>query len=78
MNLKAFATCGVILIGWSIALGEILQKTHWLDYVTELAVLGILVIGWICWILAPLNLGDWKTNLGEWKVAKFAIRKKRS
>jgi hypothetical protein len=65
MNFKAYASCAVTLIGWSIALGEIIQNTNWLDYGTELFALVVLVICWLGWMLAPLNLGDWKTNLGE-------------
>jgi CBS domain containing-hemolysin-like protein len=65
MNLKAFASCGVILLAWSIVLGEMLQKTTLIDYTTELFALTVLVICWVCWIITPLNLGNWKTNFGD-------------
>jgi hypothetical protein len=65
MNAKVYASCEVILIVWSIALVEIIQKTNWLNYVGELSAIAVLIICWLTWILAPLNLGKWKTNLGE-------------
>jgi hypothetical protein len=65
MNAKVYVSCLVILIVWSVALVEIIQKTNWLSYVGELFTIAVLMICWLTWILAPLNLGKWKTNLGE-------------
>jgi hypothetical protein len=65
MNAKVYASCLVILMVWSIALVEIIQKTNWLNYISELSAIAVLIICWLTWILAPLNLGKWKTNLGE-------------
>jgi predicted membrane channel-forming protein YqfA (hemolysin III family) len=65
MNAKVYASCLVILIVWSVALVEIIQKTSWLNYVGELSTIAVLIVCWLTLILAPLNLGKWKTNLGE-------------
>jgi hypothetical protein len=65
MNAKLYASCLVILIGWSIALVEIIEMTNWLNYGGEFSAVALLIICWLTWILAPLNLGKWKTNLGE-------------
>jgi hypothetical protein len=65
MNAKVYTSCLAILIAWSAALVEIIQKTNWLNYLGELFTIAVLTICWLTWILAPLNLGKWKTNLGE-------------
>jgi hypothetical protein len=65
MNLKAYAGCGVILTAWSIALGILMQNNSWLYGTGLFALVALLVVCWLCWILTPLNLGSWKTNLGE-------------
>ena len=65
MNAKVYASCLVVLIVWSIALVEIIQKTNWLNYIGELSAVALLIVCWLTLILAPLNLGKWKTNLGE-------------
>jgi hypothetical protein len=65
MNAKVYVSCLVILIVCSTALVEIIQKTNWLNYVGELSATALLIVCWLTWILAPLNLGKWKTNLGE-------------
>jgi hypothetical protein len=64
MNFKAYASCGVILTAWSIALGFMMQNTSWLDGTTLFAS-ALLVVCRLVWILTPFNLGNWKTNSGE-------------